>query len=97
MQSFRTLQEHETVESLASVWTHVDVRSLELIFSRIAERSAGSVEDDGGLIHNSNIPIQRLQEHALQVGPHHPPISAQVHDGEDATPEDGSTVRVGLS
>ena len=92
VQSCCTPQGHESVENLASVSTRVNVRTLELISSRIAECPGRSVEDHG----DSNDPIQWLQEQVSQTDFHHPPISTQVllaHDGEDTTPGDGSRVR----
>ena len=100
VQSFRTLQGHESVESLASVSTRVSVRTLASISSRIAECSTHYAEGDGEPIDDSNDPIQWLQEQALQADLHPPPISAHVlsdHEGEDAISEGDSSVRVGLS
>ena len=100
VQRFRTLQGHESVESLASVSTRGSVRTLESISSRIAECSARSAEDGGEPIDNSNDPIQWLQEQALQADLHSPPISTHVlpnYESEDAISEEDSSVRVGLS
>ena len=99
VQNFRVIQGHTSVESLASVSTGVSVRTLESISSRIAECSAHSVEDDGELIDDSNDPIQWLREQALRADLRPPPISAHVlsdYDGEDTTPEDDPSVRIGL-
>ncbi len=96
VQSFRNLQGHASVESLASVSTRVSVRTLVSISSRIAECSARYAEDDGGLIDDSNDPIQWLQEQALRADLRPPPISSHVlsdHEGEDAISEDDSSVR----
>jgi len=100
VQSFRTIQGHASVESLASVSTRVSVRTLASISSRIAECSAVYAEDDGELMDDSNDPIQWLQEQALPADLRPPPISVHVlsdDEGEDATSEDDSSVRVGLS
>ena len=97
MQTFRTIQGHASVESLASVSTRVSVRTLASISSRIAEYSVRSVEDDGELIDDPNDPIQWLQEQALRADLHPPPINARVlsdYEGEDAISEDDSSVRV---
>jgi hypothetical protein len=94
VQSFRTIQGHASVESLASVST------LASIASRIAECSALYAEDDGELIDDSNDPIRWLQEQALRAELRPPAIGAHVlsdYEGEDATSEDDSSVRVGLN
>ena len=100
MQCLGTLRGHESDESLASVSTRGSVRTLEPMASRITECPARSVEDDGELIDDSNDPIQGLQEEALRADLHPQPISAHVlsdYEGEDAIPEDDSSVRVGMS
>ena len=98
VQSFRTIQGHASVESLASVSTRVSVRTLASISSRIAECSAHYVEDDGGLIGDSNDPIWWLEEQASRADQSPPLISAHVlsdHGDEDTASEDDSIVRVG--
>jgi len=95
--SFRTIQGNASVESLASVSTRVSVASVS---SQIAEILALYAEDDGELMEDSNDPIQWLQEQALQADRLPLPISAHVlsdDEGEDATSEDDSSVRVWLS
>ena len=93
IQRFRTLQGHESVESLAPV-SHVSV--LESISSRIAECSDRSVEDDEELIDGPNDTIQWLQEQALQADLHPPPISAHMPSVYEEEEEEDSSVRVGL-
>ena len=88
VQRFRTIQGHESVDTLASVATRSSVRTLASISSRIAECSTHYAEDGGGLIDDSNDPIQWLYEQALRTDLHPPSISAQVlsdYEGEDAT------------
>jgi hypothetical protein len=100
MQSFSTIQGHASAESVASVSTRVSVRSLSSFTSKIAEYSALYDEDDGELIDDSNGPIQWLQEQALRADLRPSPTNAHVlseYEGEDATSEDDSSVRVGLS
>ena len=100
VQTFRTIQGHASVESLASVSTRVSVRTLASISSRIAECSAHYAEGDGELIDDSNDPIQWLQEQALRADLHPPLISDHVlsdYEDGDAISEDDSSVRVGLS
>ena len=100
VQRFRTLQGHESVESLASIATRGSLRTLASISSQIAECSAHYAEDDRGLIDDSNDPIQWLQEQALRADLHPPPISVHMladYEGEDAISEDDSNVGVGLS
>ena len=97
VQSFRTIQGNASVESLASVSTR---RSVASVSSQIAEILALYAEDDGGLMDDSNDPIQWLQEQALQADLRPPPVSAHVlsdDEGEGATSEGDLSVRVGSS
>jgi len=110
VQSFRTIQRHASVESLASVSTRVSVRTLASVSTHVSVRTLASIsnriaeclyaEDDGELMDDSNDPIQWLHEQALRADLRPPPINAHVlpdGEGEDATSEDDSSVRVGLS
>ena len=97
MRSFRTIPGNASVESLASVSTRSSVASIS---SQIAECFALYAEDDGELVDGANDPIQWLQEQALRADRLPLPISTHVlsdDEGEDATSEDDSSVRVGLS
>jgi len=110
VQSFRTIQGHASVESLASVSTRFSVRTLASVSTRVSVRTLASIsnriaeclyaEDGGELMDDSSDPIQWLQEQALRADIHPRPISAHVlpdDEGEDATSEDDSSVRVGFS